>query len=183
MNSNLSLIAIGSLASFLAGMMTFVGALPILFMRRISDQLMDSLLGFSAGVMLAATSFSLILPAIEAGGGHLRGANVSICAAANAGGTACGGAGDWANGWIVFVDTAGTGTLANQSDRLRLQEPLPNGATVASGSANLIFSNQGFLTSGGANLGLSASGCTGNHGRTINISASGKIDVSAAACP
>jgi zinc transporter, ZIP family len=42
-----------------------VGALPILFIRRISEPLQDALLGFSAGVMLAASFFSLIIPGLE----------------------------------------------------------------------------------------------------------------------
>lgn len=44
---------------------TSLGALPSLFLRSISDQRKDLLMGLSAGVMLAATCFSLLLPAIE----------------------------------------------------------------------------------------------------------------------
>jgi ZIP family zinc transporter len=40
----------------------------VLFTKRISDRLLDVMLGFSAGVMLAATSFSLIVPAIDLSG-------------------------------------------------------------------------------------------------------------------
>jgi ZIP family zinc transporter len=39
-----------------------------LFTRRISDRFLDILLGFAAGVMLAATSFSLLVPSVELGG-------------------------------------------------------------------------------------------------------------------
>ncbi len=59
------IIQLGVIASLLAGLATGAGALPVFFVRRISDRLMDVMLGFSAGVMLAATSFSLIIPAIE----------------------------------------------------------------------------------------------------------------------
>ncbi len=62
------IIWIGSIASLAAGLATGVGALPVLFTRRVSDRLLDIMLGFSAGVMLAATSFSLIVPAIDLGG-------------------------------------------------------------------------------------------------------------------
>ncbi|MCW4010742.1 MAG: ZIP family metal transporter [Candidatus Bathyarchaeota archaeon] len=58
----------GLLASVIAGLATGAGALPVLFTRRISDKLLDALLGFSAGVMLAAASFSLIMPAINLSG-------------------------------------------------------------------------------------------------------------------
>ncbi|MCD6380963.1 MAG: ZIP family metal transporter [Candidatus Odinarchaeota archaeon] len=64
----MDIILIGSLASLLAGLATSIGALPIFFMRGISDRLLDVMLGFSAGIMLAATSFSLLIPAMEIGG-------------------------------------------------------------------------------------------------------------------
>lgn len=64
--SNLTLL--GTLATIGTGLATGVGALPIFFVRRISDRLLDAMLGFAAGVMLAATAFSLIVPAIELGG-------------------------------------------------------------------------------------------------------------------
>jgi len=62
------IIWLGSIASLVAGFATGAGAIPILFTRRISDRLLEVMLGFSAGVMLAATSFSLIVPAIDLGG-------------------------------------------------------------------------------------------------------------------
>ncbi|MCS7117148.1 MAG: ZIP family metal transporter [Nitrososphaerales archaeon] len=58
----------GFIASLLAGLATGLGALPILFKSQFSDDLLDILLGFAAGIMLAATSFSLLVPAIELGG-------------------------------------------------------------------------------------------------------------------
>jgi len=64
----MNLIMLGALASLLAGFATGVGALPILFTKKISDRLLDVMLGFSSGIMLAATSFSLIIPALEIGG-------------------------------------------------------------------------------------------------------------------
>jgi ZIP family zinc transporter len=63
----MSLFAMGLLASLLAGLATGVGALPALFFRTVSDKFLYTMLGAAAGVMLAATSFSLIVPGIEAG--------------------------------------------------------------------------------------------------------------------
>jgi len=63
-----NLILLGFLASLVAGCATGAGAVPILFTRRVSQRLLDGMLGFAAGVMLAATSFSLIVPAIDLGG-------------------------------------------------------------------------------------------------------------------
>lgn len=61
-------ILLGSVASLLAGLATGAGALPVLFTTNVSDRLLDIMLGFSAGVMLAAASFSLIVPAIDMSG-------------------------------------------------------------------------------------------------------------------
>ncbi|MCX8205172.1 MAG: ZIP family metal transporter [Candidatus Nezhaarchaeota archaeon] len=58
----------GLAASLVAGLATGAGALPVVLVRKVSDDVLDALLGFAAGVMLAATSFSLLTPAIELGG-------------------------------------------------------------------------------------------------------------------
>ena len=65
-------VIIGLICSFLAGMSTTLGAIPIFFTKKISHKYLDGLLGFAAGVMLAATCFSLIIPSIEYGGGSLK---------------------------------------------------------------------------------------------------------------
>jgi ZIP family zinc transporter len=65
---DIGVIWIGAVASLLAGLATGAGAIPVLFTKKVSDRLLDVMLGFSAGVMLAATSFSLIVPAIHLGG-------------------------------------------------------------------------------------------------------------------
>ncbi len=44
---------------------TAIGAVPVLFVARIGDRLESALAGFSAGVMLAAAFFGLLLPALE----------------------------------------------------------------------------------------------------------------------
>lgn len=70
-------LLLGILASIGAGLMTGVGALPIFFTKNISERMLDTLLGFAAGVMLAATSFSLIVPSLEYSGGGIKGAFVT----------------------------------------------------------------------------------------------------------
>ena len=45
---------------------TALGALPVWVVKRLPQQLADGLLGFGAGVMLAATAFSLVLPGLDA---------------------------------------------------------------------------------------------------------------------
>lgn len=72
-----NIILIGLLASLGAGLATGAGALPIFVTRSVSQKVLDGMLGFAAGVMLAATSFSLVIPAIEYGGGGARGALIA----------------------------------------------------------------------------------------------------------
>ncbi len=61
----MSIVQMGLLGSLAAGLMTGVGALPILFGHGVTRIWNDRLLGFAAGVMLAASFFSLIVPGIE----------------------------------------------------------------------------------------------------------------------
>jgi zinc transporter, ZIP family len=62
----LSPIMLGFLGSLAAGTLTAVGAVPVLFGRIPSRGTRDLSLGFAAGVMLAASFFSLIIPALDA---------------------------------------------------------------------------------------------------------------------
>lgn len=49
-------------------LLTAIGTLPVLFFRSAPRRLMDSMMGFAAGVMVAASCWSLLVPAIERGG-------------------------------------------------------------------------------------------------------------------
>lgn len=62
----LSPVLLGFLGSLAAGLMTAVGAIPVLFGKSPSRELRDISLGFAAGVMLSASFFSLIIPALDA---------------------------------------------------------------------------------------------------------------------
>lgn len=55
---------IGGVAGFAT---TALGALPALILRGIPQRVEDSLLGLAAGMMLAASAFSLLLPGLQAG--------------------------------------------------------------------------------------------------------------------
>jgi ZIP family zinc transporter len=61
--ANLYLAFWGGLSGFAA---TALGAVAAIALRDINDRTLDIMLGFAAGMMLAASSFSLILPGIEA---------------------------------------------------------------------------------------------------------------------
>lgn len=59
-------VTLGLLASLIAGLGTSVGALPVLLPITPKEQTEGILLGMGGGIMLAATSFSLILPGTRA---------------------------------------------------------------------------------------------------------------------
>jgi ZIP family zinc transporter len=49
-------------------LLTAIGTVPVLFFRSVPRRLMDAMMGFAAGVMVAASCWSLLVPAIERGG-------------------------------------------------------------------------------------------------------------------
>lgn len=63
-NMALRYAMLGGLAGFVA---TALGALPALALRAIPQRIEDAMLGLAAGMMLAASAFSLLLPGLEAG--------------------------------------------------------------------------------------------------------------------
>ena len=62
-----NVILLGFVGSLLAGLASGVGALGVFFVRTMSERLEDGMLSAAAGIMLAASFFSLLLPAIEYG--------------------------------------------------------------------------------------------------------------------
>jgi len=91
--------------AFLGGLMaagaTALGTVPMLVSRPLSERVLDTLLGFGAGVMLAACGFSLIIPGLEA--------------------AAAQGAGPWKSGLIV-----GGGILIGAALLLVIDYALPH---------------------------------------------------------
>ena len=71
------------LGGLFAACATALGTVPVLLSQRFSQRTYDSMLGFGAGVMLAASSFSLVIPALAAAKSQ--------------------GAGSWGSGAIVGV--------------------------------------------------------------------------------
>lgn len=75
-------ILAGGLGSLVAGSCTVLGAVPALVFGRLSVKAEAGMLGFAAGVMLAASVFSLIIPGLDAarvfGGGEATSAGVVV---------------------------------------------------------------------------------------------------------
>ncbi|AVQ80109.1 MULTISPECIES: ZIP family metal transporter [unclassified Variovorax] len=72
------------LGGSVAALATALGTLPVLFSQKLPERLQDTLFGFGAGVMLAASAFSLIIPGLEAA------RNVGVF-----------GGGSWAAGGVI----------------------------------------------------------------------------------
>lgn len=68
----------GFIGSLVAGLLTGVGALGVFFVKELSDKLEDGLLSVAAGIMLAASVFSLILPAIDYGESQFNSKNLAV---------------------------------------------------------------------------------------------------------
>ncbi len=64
----MDVILMGLLGSLAAGLCTSIGAIPALLLKRVPQRVLDAGLGVSAGIMLAASSFSLLVPSLEKGG-------------------------------------------------------------------------------------------------------------------
>jgi ZIP family zinc transporter len=86
--TELNPVVLALLAGLFTWSLTAIGASLVFFTRNVSRALLDAMLGFSGGVMVAASYWSLLAPAIEiaehgttpawlvAGGGFLTGAGV-----------------------------------------------------------------------------------------------------------
>jgi ZIP family zinc transporter len=58
----------GFIATFGTYLLTALGTVPVLLFRTAPRRLMDAMMGFAAGVMTAASCWSLLIPAIDLGG-------------------------------------------------------------------------------------------------------------------
>ena len=95
-------------AGAIAALATALGTLPVLVSQRISQRTCDAMLGFGAGVMLAACSFSLIVPALAAAKAQ--------------------GAGAWGAGGLVAAALVTGALLLLAMDRLVPHEHFVKGA-------------------------------------------------------
>lgn len=61
-------VAQGGIAALGTWLLTALGSIPVLFVSRAPRRLMDALMGFAGGVMVAAACWSLLVPAIVRAG-------------------------------------------------------------------------------------------------------------------
>ncbi len=72
--ANLNPIYQALIATTFTWFITALGAFIVCFFKKINNKLLDTMLGFAAGVMIAASFWSLLAPAIELSGelGHIQ---------------------------------------------------------------------------------------------------------------
>jgi len=118
-----------------------------------------------------------------------RGGRVTLCTSNDA--ATCGGLGDWASGWIAFVDTNGDATL-DAGEKIVRVHGAAGGTMQMVGTAAIAnyvsFSGTGEpRTPAGAAQTGSVKVCddrTGNVGKSISLLASGSIRaIEGVACP
>lgn len=67
-------------ATLFTWFVTAAGAVPVFFAKRIDQKVMDGMLGLAAGVMIAASFWSLLAPSIDMAGGDWRPATTGFLA-------------------------------------------------------------------------------------------------------
>lgn len=110
------------------------------------------------------------------------GESVSVCAARDKTLAQCGEATDWSKGWIVFVDPDSDGVIHKPSDRLRVQQALPNGNKIIANTARVTYDNLGYSVLGDTQFQLNAKNCTGQHGRLVVVTNPGYLQVLPSEC-
>jgi zinc transporter, ZIP family len=65
-------VVMALIATLFTWFVTAAGAAPVLFTKTLNQKMMDGLLGLAAGVMIAASYWSLLAPAIEMSGGDWK---------------------------------------------------------------------------------------------------------------
>ncbi|MFN7096480.1 MAG: GspH/FimT family pseudopilin [Gammaproteobacteria bacterium] len=111
-----------------------------------------------------------------------RDESISICAAADSSLTSCGNSTNWANGWIIFVDSDADGVIATSSDRLKTHNALDSGSLISSTLAAITYNRSGFLSAGIGSFTITVPGCSGNGAKLITLSATGRASITSTAC-
>ena len=112
-----------------------------------------------------------------------RGQPVSVCAAANTQQTACTTTGNWANGWLVFINT-GSGQPANTASIIQKHNPINGQNGIASAQSILTFDQAGASATGTESLNIGPISCSQSHAKTqaITIGTTGHINTNTISC-
>jgi type IV fimbrial biogenesis protein FimT len=123
-----------------------------------------------------------------------RGVEVSICAASATDASACAGAANWKNGWVVFYDYDASGGINGDDAAIRVQSGGGKSVKdVVSAASSLTYRRNGILlTAAGASVRLelqpniaSSNSAYAPAVRTVCVNAQGRVSISkgSVACP
>lgn len=112
-----------------------------------------------------------------------RGENVEVCARASDGSQTCSGdSATWDQGWLVWQDADGNGSVDN-GEVVQAWGPLEGEYALNTGSASVEFDSQGFALNS-INYTMQPSGCpTGQDRMLINVASTGRPDTTRGSCP
>ena len=103
----------------------------------------------------------------------LRSQQVGLCASDDT--TSC-TAGDWAKGWILYVDLDGSSTFNTDDIILRVQQTLSGKNTLTSSMGNnFIYDNRGFSANGAVGTFSLCDDRGVDHVKSISISNTGRV--------
>ena len=117
-----------------------------------------------------------------------RGVPTVVCARTGPATDVCrtGTASDWSNGWLVFVDQAGTAGVIDADDEIVQRFDAPGaGVTVLSNDRPQVrFGATGLPPSGAVDttFTIKHADCTGDNRRTVRITATGRLHTNMGAC-
>jgi type IV fimbrial biogenesis protein FimT len=111
----------------------------------------------------------------------LRSQQVILCASSDM--TSCSAGGNWADGWIIFIDADNSSTFTGTEEILRVKQTLIGGNTLTSTTgSSIIYDNRGFSPNSNGSFSLCDDrGAT--YMKSISISNTGRVrQGGAAAC-
>jgi type IV fimbrial biogenesis protein FimT len=108
-----------------------------------------------------------------------RNAPVVLCRSNT--GTSCAGS-EWEDGWLVWADTNGDGTL-DADEILQVQQPLEGRFDLSATASAITYRPDGSITGAADAFELAAPGGDTEHGRCIAVDVTGRPSVTKGACP
>jgi type IV fimbrial biogenesis protein FimT len=118
-----------------------------------------------------------------------RGLPTAVCARTGPTTDVCrtGTASDWASGWLIFADPAGTAGVIDAGDEiLQRFDAAGAGVSIVTNSRPVVrFSASGLPPSGAVDttFTIKHTVCVGNNKRTVKITATGRLHTNKGACP
>ena len=150
-------------------------AVPAFLDATLSNKLSSYANSFSASLKIARSE------AIK------RNASVTMCRSSN--GSSCATSGTWQQGWMVFADTNGNGTLDGSEQRFAYEAAQGSDYVMSSAGSvyTLVFKGTGLSSTAETSTICRSSPSPGNQKRTIAIDATGRPTVTritgATTCP